>query len=60
MVQVHAPQGVGVRVPSWAPEVEKPRAIARGFFCPVGVLIKLMAKTLKTNDYAISSLSEEY
>jgi hypothetical protein len=32
MVQVHVPRGVGVRVPPWAPNPEKPVEKSTGFF----------------------------
>ena len=32
MVQVHVPQGVGVRVPPWAPTIRKQSSLKRTFF----------------------------
>ena len=35
MVQVHVPQGVGVRVPPWAPTIRKQSSLKRTFFSPI-------------------------
>jgi hypothetical protein len=37
MVQVHVPQGVGVRVPPWAPTMRKQSSLKRAFFSSIQI-----------------------